>query len=109
MAVAAGATPHRAAAEPVVFELAIRDARVAGATTLRARRGADIVLRWTTDRPHRLHLHGYEIELSLGPGQVAEMQFTASNAGRFPVEIHGHDAQGRAAHRRLLVLEIRPE
>ena len=68
-------------------------------------------LRWTSDRPVILHLHGYDIETRLAPGAPAELAFTAYAAGRFPIEIHAPGAGGPGAGREgapLAVVEVYP-
>ena len=48
-----------------VFELALSNGRLAGARdTIRINKGEQIELRWSSDRPIALHLHGYDIEVS---------------------------------------------
>jgi hypothetical protein len=54
-----------------------------------------VKLRWTTDRPIILHLHGYDIEAKVEPGAVTEMAFTARAAGRFPNRGAQAECQGR--------------
>ena len=52
-----------------------------------------------------LHLHGYDIESKLAPGEPAAMAFKATIPGRFPVEVHG---AGKGPHRPVLYLEVYP-
>lgn len=121
LAVASAALPAiawmgtpRAASEETVFELAIQNRKVAGASrTIRAKQNDTVVLRWRTDEAVTLHLHGYEIERTLEPGQVAEMRFEARATGRFAVEAHGfgESAGGKTkkgGHATLLHLEVHP-
>ena len=73
----------------------------------------DVVkLRWGTDQPLTLHLHGYDIEQKVEAGTIAEMKFTARATGRFPV--HLHDARERAgshSHHEppLVLIEVYPQ
>jgi len=96
------------AAEPAAraFELAIAKGRVdAAQETVRVKKGDKVELRWTTDRRIALHLHGYDIETTVDPGQPGVMSFEARIAGRFPVSEHGQ----RSRHERpLLYLEVLP-
>ena len=97
-----------AAAEPPgkAFDLAIAKGRVdAAQQTLRVKKGDKVELRWTSDRRIALHLHGYDIETTVNPGQPAVMSFQARIAGRFPVSEHG---QGSRHARPLLYLEVLP-
>ena len=100
-----------AQAPEVVFDLRIEKGRVAESMRLvRVKQGDAVRLRWTTDRPIVLHLHGYDIETKVMPGSVAEMAFTARVTGRFPVEEHTADARGSHSHGEapLVRLEVRP-
>ena len=36
--------------------------------TVRVKEGDDVELRWTSDRPVTLHLHGYEIDAKVAAG-----------------------------------------
>lgn len=101
--VAAGVTPA-AHAEPRVIELVLRDGQLPPAQrVIRVRQGDDVTLRWTSDRALVVHLHGYDLELRLAPGQPATMRFAARATGRFPVEAH-EAGQGRV----LGYLEVHP-
>jgi FtsP/CotA-like multicopper oxidase with cupredoxin domain len=95
-----------AATEPLVFELSIRNGRLAGGErVIRVAQGDVVTLRWTTDKALTIHLHGYDIELPLSPAAPASMQFTARASGRFPIEIHAH---GQGGHRVLVHVEVHP-
>lgn len=89
------------------FEIPIAERRVPPAQrVLRATEGERIELRWTSDAPVVLHLHGYDIEARVTPGKPAVMAFDARLTGRFALEIHAADAKHR--HRALLHVEIHP-
>jgi hypothetical protein len=50
------------AAEPQVFELAIRSGRLVGdQRVIGVAQGDVVTLRWTTDKALTIHLHGYDI------------------------------------------------
>ena len=94
-----------AVAEPRLVELAIHNGRLPeDQRVVRVQQGDDVTLRWTTDQPLTLHLHGYDIEETLAPGTPAAMRFTARATGRFPIE--AHDARG--AKRTIGYLEVHP-
>jgi hypothetical protein len=99
-----------AQAAELVFDLKITGGRLAAAMRqIRVRQGDAVKLRWTSDRPIVLHLHGYDVETKVEPGAVAEMAFIAHAAGRFPVEEHKANAQGGHSHGEALVrIEVRP-
>jgi hypothetical protein len=72
--------------------------------TLKVDQGDKIELNWKVDELTELHLHGYDIKLSVSPNQPEKMIFYAQIAGRFPVGIHG---SGR--HGKVIYLEIYPK
>jgi hypothetical protein len=103
--------PQRAGAADLAFDLAIERGRVpASMRLIRVKQGDTVRLRWTTDRPITLHLHGYDIEMKVVPGAVAVMSFRADVAGRFPVEEHRPRAGGGHSHGEaaLVRIEVRP-
>ncbi len=108
----AGLASNAAAQTPeVAFDLKIEKGRVAqNMRLIRVKQGDAVRLRWTTDRPIALHLHGYDIELEVQPGAVAQMAFTARATGRFPVEEIKPSAKGGHSHGEapLVRIEVRP-
>jgi plastocyanin len=108
---ATGATGAAAQGAEVAFDLKIEKGKVAQNMRLvRAKQGDVVKLRWTSDRPIVLHLHGYDIETKVTPGAVVEMVFTARATGRFPIEEHKPDARGGHSHGEapLVRVEVRP-
>lgn len=69
------------------------------------KRGERVELRWGSDRPIALHLHGYDLEAKAAPQAPAVMAFEAKIAGRFPVTEH---TPGAGHHRAILYLEVHP-
>jgi hypothetical protein len=99
-----GATVHAA---DLAFDLKIEKGRVAkNMRLIRVRQGDAVTLRWTTDRPIVLHLHGYDIEKKVVPGAVTEMAFLARATGRFSVEEHKTDAKGGHSHGEAALVRI---
>lgn len=95
----------------IVFDLKIENRRVAqNMRLISVRQGDAVKLRWTSDRPMLLHLHGYGIETKVEPGTAAETAFTARATGRFPIEEHKPDARGGHAHGEapLVRIDVRP-
>lgn len=94
------------------YELAIRDRKLADAgVVLRVTEGETVALRWTTDEPVELHLHGYDIEVAATPEAPAIMRFEAFATGRFPINVHGFgDESHDEGERRpvLMYLEVYP-
>ncbi len=53
--------------------------------------GQEVTLTITVERAGELHLHGYDDQVpeqEVAVGDVAELSFTASHAGQFPLELH---------------------
>jgi hypothetical protein len=91
------------AAEPRRFDLRIENGRVAdNVKTVRVRQADVVELRWSADRRTVVHLHGYNIEITVSPGQVEVMAFRARASGRFPIESHSD------RHTVLVYLEVHP-
>ena len=60
-----------------------------------------VTLRLSSDRPMEIHLHGYDVEQEVEPGQKASLRFRADLTGRFEIEDH-------ESERELGVLQVRP-
>ena len=65
-----------------------RDARV-----IRVRQGDDVTVRWTTDRPLTIHLHGYDIKRNLKAGGHVTFVFKATSEGVFEAELEETSTQ----------------
>jgi hypothetical protein len=50
--------------------------------------GEHVTLAITSDVADEVHLHGYDLEAELSPGQPAELTFDATIPGVFEVELH---------------------
>jgi hypothetical protein len=102
-----------ASAAELAFDIGIEQGRVPDAMRLmRVHEGDSVTLRWTSDRPVTLHLHGYDIEKRVAPGGVTELSFTAHATVRFPIEIQSGGARaGGGAHEGepLAVIEVYPQ
>jgi hypothetical protein len=98
-------------ADELTFDLRLANGHLPENMRLvRVHQNDTVHLRWTTDRPLTLHLHGYEIEKRIPPGPPTEISFTAYATGRFPVHVHGPAAPGGGAHEEapLAVIEVYP-
>jgi hypothetical protein len=90
-----------------VFDLTIAHGKLTGSQdVIQVHQNDNVVLRWHSDRPIVLHLHGYEIETRVGLGAVAEMRFEARATGRFPIHVHAGSGRSEAV---LGYLEVYPE
>jgi hypothetical protein len=99
-----------ARAEELTFDLKIEQGRVSPAMRIvRVKQGDVVKLRWISDRLVILHLHGYDIEQTVQPGAVAEMNFTARASGRFAILRGVPKSGGGHTHEAPIVtLEVRP-
>lgn len=53
-----------------------------------AEEGDFVMLRLTSESPVEVHLHGYDLEGDVLPGEVTELSFEADTTGRFEIEDH---------------------
>jgi hypothetical protein len=82
-----------ALAAELTFDIKIERGRVSDTMRLiRVNEGDVVKLRWTSDQPIVLHLHGYDIEKRVAPGAITELAFTAYATGRFPIHVHAQGA-----------------
>jgi hypothetical protein len=84
---------------------------------LRVVQGEIVEIHWTTDEEISLHLHGYDIEMTVKPDAPAIMSLEASATGRFPITSHslgGHAPEPgpmqlkKPGENVLLYLEVHP-
>jgi len=101
-----------AAGAELTFDVKIERGRVPDTMRLiRVNEGDVVKLRWTSDQPLILHLHGYDIEKCIAAGAVTEFAFTAYATGRFPIHVHAQGAAaGGHAHEDapLAIIEVYP-
>lgn len=91
-----------------VIEARIENRKVvAPMEAIRITEGDVIELRWTSDEAVELHLHGYDIEIEVKPGESASMVVDARATGRFPIESHGW-GNGGHGEETLTYLEVLP-
>ena len=69
------------------LDLEIRDATMTPSEVTVAE-GDRVVLRINTDSPLEIHVHGYDIEREVEPGEPTELSFRARLTGRFEIENH---------------------
>jgi len=91
-------------------DIEVRNGKVVGKNSVRVTRGDTVELRWMSDKPLELHLHGYDVTVHVVPGTPADMKLRAHATGRFPVEIHGEKkSSGGHSHKPLYYLEVYPD
>lgn len=67
-----------------------------GVPVIRLHLGEPATLNWLTSEGTELHLHGYDIDLELAPGEIGRMVVPANFAGRFALEAHSFAGTGDA-------------
>lgn len=64
-----------------------------GVTELAFEQGDEIRFAVTSDSADEVHVHGYDVEAEVGPGEKAVLDFPADLEGVFEVELHHSGAQ----------------
>lgn len=90
--------------EAHVFNLELRGGElVQDTSTWQVKQDDEVTMIVRSDQPVTVHLHGYDFEQDIEPGEPAQFEFTANATGSFPITIHlaapgadDHDA-GHAA------------
>jgi len=93
------------------FDLQIENGRLTDSRKMIAVQRYDRVeIHWRADRRTILHLHGYDIETTIGPDKSETMTFVARATGRFAIEIHPPAGEGKSSHHDtvLIYLEVHP-
>lgn len=76
---------------------------------VRVKEGESLAISWSTDEAVKLHLHGYDIEITVQPGIPGIMKFKAFASGRFPISQHSFGADGKAVDKgNVGYLEVLP-
>lgn len=70
-----------------VYDVAIEDGAMSPAE-ISVDEGDQVTLLLTSDRPVEVHLHGYDLEEEVLPGEETELSFEAEMTGRFEIEDH---------------------
>jgi hypothetical protein len=89
-----GPSAAASAAEGRRIEVQVTGGRVTGDTgRVPVAAGEHVTLVITSDVADEVHLHGYDLETRLSPGQPAELSFDATVPGVFEVELHDAGTQ----------------
>ena len=83
------------------FDVSIEDGEMSPAE-ISVSEGDSVTLRIATNEPIAFHIHGYDVEREIEPGQRAKLQFEADLTGRFEIEDHESETE-------LGVLQVRPQ
>jgi hypothetical protein len=70
-----------------VFEVSVEDGGMKP-DEIDVNEGDRVTLRLRSDAPLELHLHGYDLEAEVAPGEPADLSFEANLTGRFEIEDH---------------------
>ena len=54
------------------------------------REGSQVKLKITSDIADELHFHGYDLSIDLEANQSGQIEFTATQTGRFEFELENH-------------------
>jgi FtsP/CotA-like multicopper oxidase with cupredoxin domain len=78
-------------ADPATSTVVVKGGQpVGGVKEIEIERGDDVRIRVTADAPEEVHVHGYDLEKPVGPGQPAVFTITDANLeGIFEIELHG--------------------
>jgi hypothetical protein len=89
---AARARPRPAA--PPVPEIVVRGGEpVGGVKKIELHKGDTIRFTVVSDQPDHVHLHGYDVEKHVAPGEPARFAVPADIEGIFEAELHSDDTQ----------------
>ena len=71
------------------FDLEIKDRKlILEPAVIMVNRGDNVTLRVDADEHATFHLHGYDIEIAVGPDDTTTMEFTADATGKFKIVFH---------------------
>lgn len=93
--VAVGCTPGDTACDDpaVTLEATVTDTAM-DPSALTVCRDQEVTLEVSAETDGVFHVHGYDDQIpavSLEPGEVTVLEFTADTAGQFIIELHAHD------------------
>jgi FtsP/CotA-like multicopper oxidase with cupredoxin domain len=94
--------------KPEVARIRIRGGEVVGGPPeIKVEKGDTVVIVVSADAPDDIHLHGYDIEKKVAPGQPARFRFKANFEGEFEIESHVAEDAGREPLVGTLIVEPR--
>ncbi len=99
-------------AEDRLFNIDIQGGKISQSEKLmRVKKGDQITWRVKSDTEGELHIHAYQIDLTLIPGVQKVHTFNAFATGRFRVEWHPESERGKGIHHQesLALLEVFPK
>jgi len=85
------AEPLTTGTEPTtVWRIDARESSIARRTVSK---GTNVALRVVADTNDEVHVHGYDLERNVAPGNPARLAFRATIAGRFEIELENAGKQ----------------
>jgi plastocyanin len=75
-----------------IYEVKIKDG-VMSPAEISVEEGDQVMLRWTSNIPVEVHLHGYDLEEEVSPGEETDLSFEANLTGGFEIEEHETETQ----------------
>ena len=84
--------PPSAAPATRSFDMEIRDGAMSP-EEVSVREGDRVNMGITSDSPVEIHVHGYDLEEEVEPGDPTELSFEADLTGRFPMEDHETESE----------------
>jgi hypothetical protein len=91
------------------FDLALKAGALPKAQqTIKVKQGDQVELKWTTDQPMRIHLHGYDITITVKPSEPTVTAITAKIPGRFSAEKLQDKPSGHHHGGKIFYLEVHP-
>ena len=101
-------TEAPAPTKAVVTRIKLRGGDVVGGPAeIRVTHGDRLLITVSSDAPDDIHLHGYDIEKEVAPGQPAKFRFIAELEGEFEIESHVAEDAGRDPLVGTLIVEPR--
>jgi len=98
-----------ARAEERHFDLALKaGALPKNLQTIKVNQGDSVELKWTSDQPIKMHLHGYDMEIAVKPGEPTVTAINAKISGRFSVEKLAEKGGGHHHGGKILYFEVHP-
>jgi len=79
-------------AQERVYDVEIKDGAMSPAE-ISVEEADQVTLRWTSDTPVEVHLHGYDLEEEVSPGEETDLSFEANLTGRFDIEDHATETE----------------
>lgn len=91
------------------FELTIKDKKLVP-STMKVNEGDNVTFKVNSDEKGLLHLHGYDIEKEVNPGEVTILSFKADITGTFDIELHKQDAHEHEEEEDIVIgtLQVNP-